>query len=332
MKKYFLSCDWGTTAFRLRLIDTSNHEVVSEITSLEGIARTFQAWKASDMPANDRERFFKYHLKHQITALENQVQKDLTGVDIVISGMASSSIGMVELPYARLPFDLSGHEAILHKIERNTDFQHDILLISGVRSDDDVMRGEETQLIGLINLLKLPITDDFVFVLPGTHSKHVYIEKGHIVRFHTFMTGEMFQIISNHSILKDSIELVDLEHLSPFEWAFFTKGVQDTEGANMLNLFFKIRTNQLFNKCTKKENALYLSGLLMGSELRELVKNIANPDNLGTEGALILCSGNNLFTFYQSAIVALGLSERTIIVPPDMLDKAVVFAHKDLVA
>ena len=314
--KLLLSCDWGTTAFRLRLIDISNLEIVSEWASQEGIARTFQTWKTTNTP---RERFFKEKLKEQISLLERQSKTNLVGMDIVISGMASSSMGLLELPYATLPFDLFSNQAFMHIIEADDYFPHRINLISGVRSDDDVMRGEETQLMGLMNLLKLPMTDDFVFVLPGTHSKHIYIEKGHIVRFHTFMTGEMFQIISNHSILKDSIESIDLEHLSSFEWAFFAKGVQDTEGANMLNLFFKIRTNQLFNKCTKKENALYLSGLLMGSELRELVKNI--------EGTLILCSGNNLFEFYKLAIEILGLSGRTISVPPDVIDKAVVMGH-----
>lgn len=313
--KYFLSCDWGTTNFRLRLVDTSNNELVSEITSQEGIARTFQAWKASDMPENKRVRFFKNYLKKQITALENQLHRNLTGLDIVISGMASSSIGMIELPYAALPFDLSGHQAILHKIEADTDFQHDILLISGVRSDDDVMRGEETQLIGLMALLQLPL-DNFIFILPGTHSKHLYTEGGRLVRFHTYMTGEMFNLLSNHSILKDSIDTAAFQNLSSIEWAAFKKGVLETDETGLLNRLFKVRTNQLFNKWSKKENALYLSGLLIGSELKELVKN--------TEGTLVLCSGNNLFEFYQLAIEVLGLSERTISVPPDVIDKAVV--------
>lgn len=320
-KKYFLSCDWGTTNFRLRLVDTSNNEVVSEITSQEGIARTFQAWKASDMPENERVRFFKNFLKQQITVLENQSQRNLVGLDIIISGMASSSIGLLELPYVTLPFDLNGNQAFIHKIEADEQFPYSIKLISGVRSDDDVMRGEETQLIGLMALLQLPV-DNFIFILPGTHSKHLYTEGGRLVRFHTYMTGEMFNILSNHSILKDSIDSSAFQETSSNEWAAFEKGVLDTEGG-LLNPLFKVRTNQLFEKYTKKENALYMSGLLIGSELQELKTQSKQ---------LVLCSGNNLFEFYKLAIDALGLSECTHIVPSDVIEKAVVVGQALLVA
>lgn len=323
MKKYFLSCDWGTTTFRLRLVDSSNHEVLNEITSLEGIARTFQAWKTSDMPENEKVRFFKNYLKKQITILESQTQMDLACIDIVISGMASSSIGMLELPYANLPFDLGGNQAFIHKIEANKHFPHTIQLVSGVRSDDDVMRGEETQLMGLWVLLQLPL-DNFIFILPGTHSKHLYTEGARLVRFHTYMTGEMFNILSNYSILKDSIDIAALTSPSSLEWTAFKKGVLEPDETDILNRLFKVRTNQLFNKWSKKENALYLSGLLIGSELRELAKN--------TEGTLVLCSGNNLFEFYQLAIEVLGLSGRTISVQPDVIDKAAVVAHGYLAA
>ena len=319
IKKYLLSCDWGTTAFRLRLIDTINYKVINECVSLEGVARTYEAWKATGTPAQEKQGFFKNKFKQQMSVLTSQSKQSLEGLDIVISGMASSSIGMVELPYATLPFNLDGSQANIQLIEADAFFPHKIMLISGVRSADDVMRGEETQLIGLTDLLHLSPQEPYIFILPGTHSKHLYIENNRLVNFHTYMTGEIFNILSNHSILKDSIDITTLDDFSNIELAAFKKGVFEADSSGILKSLFKVRTNQLFQKLNKKENGFYLSGLLIGSEL----KNLLAESNC----QLVLCSGNNLFEFYKTAIEVLNLSERTMTVPSEMIDKAVVIGQ-----
>ena len=319
IKKYLISCDWGTTAFRLRLIDTINYKVINECVSLEGVARTYEAWKATGTPAQEKQGFFKNKFKQQMSVLTSQSKQSLEGLDIVISGMASSSIGMVELPYATLPFNLDGSQANIQLIEADAFFPHKIMLISGVRSADDVMRGEETQLIGLTDLLHLSPQEPYIFILPGTHSKHLYIENNRLVNFHTYMTGEIFNILSNHSILKDSIDITTLDDFSNIELAAFKKGVFEADSSGILKSLFKVRTNQLFQKLNKKENGFYLSGLLIGSEL----KNLLAESNC----QLVLCSGNNLFEFYKTAIEALNLSERTMTVPSEMIDKAVVIGQ-----
>jgi 2-dehydro-3-deoxygalactonokinase len=315
MKKYLISCDWGTTAFRLRLIHTQNHKVISEVVSLQGIASTYEAWKMTGSPPQNKLHFFRERLKEQIAVLAKQSKNQLKGLDVVVSGMASASIGMYELPYATLPFCLDGNQAILYTIAADENFQHKIILISGVRSDDDVMRGEETQLVGLTEIVNLS-DGNFIVILPGTHSKHLYIQKNHLVRFHTYMTGEMFNILSNHSILKDSIDIAALGNFSNIEKAAFQKGVLESTSTPMLNSLFRVRTNQLFQKFNKSENGFYLSGLLIGSELTCLI----NESNC----QLVLCSGNNLYEFYKTAIDILDLSERTITVPSEIIDKAVV--------
>lgn len=319
MNEYFISCDWGTTAFRLRLIDTVGYKVMSECISLDGVARTYEAWKATGSPAHEKQVFFKDKLKQQLAVLSKQSKHPLEGLDIIISGMASSTIGMVELPYATLHFDLDGSQANIQLIEADAFFPHKIILISGVRSADDVMRGEETQLIGLIDLLNLPPHKPYIFILPGTHSKHLYLENNRLVNFHTYMTGEIFNILSIHSILKDSIDIHSLNDFSNLELEAFKKGVLEANSSDILNSLFKVRTNQLFQKLNKKENGFYLSGLLIGSEL----KHLASESNC----QLVLCSGNNLFEFYKTAIEALNLSERTITVPSEIIDKSVVIGQ-----
>jgi len=315
MKNLLLCCDWGTTSFRLRLVNIQDQEVVGEILSLDGIASTFNSWKAIEDTVLDKQTFFTNHLQKQISLLASQLHMKLDGTVIIISGMASSSIGLFEVPYANLPFDLDGSLVNVHRFESTADCPHDILLISGICSEDDVMRGEETQMIGLVELLKLSGKDS-ILIFPGTHSKHLYIKGNKLVDFQTYMTGEVFKIVSAHSILKDSIEISVLPEYSLEEKNAFRLGVQSTDSTGVLKGLFRVRTNQLFNKLTKKENACYLSGLLIGSEIKHLL------DENGIQ--LVLCSGNNLSELYKLAIEELDLSERTITVSSDIVDKATI--------
>lgn len=317
MKTYLLGCDWGTSSFRLRLINTPDMRLLGEITSpTEGVAATFSAWKSqTENDGTTKGDFFRKQLQTQIDQLARQLSLNLDRVPVVISGMASSSIGMDEVPYATLPFPVDGSLSSVKRLGMTASCPHDILLISGVRTTHDVMRGEETQLVGLIALLDTlhhPVADA-ILIFPGTHSKHVFIKNQTVVDFQTFMTGEVFKLMSQHSILADSIESAELTTLSPDDLAAFTLGVHDAD-ASILNGLFKVRTNQLFNRLGKRQNGLYLSGLLIGNELKTLLHQ--------EHWQLMLCSGNNLYTLYEAALDSLGLSARTITIPADIIDKA----------
>lgn len=316
MKNYLLGCDWGTSSFRLRLIDTTDLQLIGEVTSQEGVASTFTNWKATgDQQGISRKHFFRQQLARQITLLSAKTAIDLVGVPVVISGMASSSIGMDEVPYASLPFPTDGSLASTRRLLAQDDFPHDLTLISGVRTQHDVMRGEETQLIGLLDLLdnQQLYADESILIFPGTHSKHIYIQQQQVIDFHTFMTGELFNLMAYHSILKDSVEPIDLQTLSESDRRAFVSGINDAD-SSILNDLFKVRTNQLFNKLTKKQNALYLSGLLIGDELKTLTRQ--------PQWQLILCSGNNLYELYKLAMEVLALSDRTLPISASLIDKA----------
>ncbi|UHG92868.1 2-dehydro-3-deoxygalactonokinase [Spirosoma oryzicola] len=319
MRNYLLGCDWGTSSFRLRLINTPNLDLVGEVTSSEGVASTFNAWKNhGETSGISREHFFRQHLKRQIDNLSEKVGINLDTISIVISGMASSSIGMDEVPYATLPFPVDGSQASVRRIDAQDGFPHDITLISGVRTTHDVMRGEETQLIGVLALLETARTriDDAILIVPGTHSKHIYIQNQQVTDFQTFMTGEVFNLMSHYSILKDSVEPANLITLSTDELDGFKLGLKEAMATSTLTSLFRVRTNQLFDLLTKKQNTLYLSGLLIGAELKSLIDKKDWP--------LILCSGTNLYELYKLAMEELNLSERTITVPPDLNDKATI--------
>jgi 2-dehydro-3-deoxygalactonokinase len=314
MEKYLLSCDWGSTSFRLRLIAMPGQSIVGGIASDDGIIRTYNSWKENaEQKGISRKQFFLDQLKRQITVLANKLQLNLDGVTVIISGMASSSIGMVEMPYALLPFAIDGSNAAIQKIEG--DFPNPVLLISGISSGEDVVRGEETQLIGIASLLKLQ-KKEAILILPGTHSKHLHIKNGGLVNIQTYMTGEVFSLLINHSILKDSVAPGDINELSEGDIDAFKSGVERSSSFNILSNLFTVRTNQLFDKLNKQHNFFYLSGLLIGTEISRLRDNGGIP--------LILCGGSNLYRLYELALQELRLFEQTSVISADSVDEATI--------
>lgn len=314
MEKYLLCCDWGTSSFRLRLVSRSDRHLIGEISTQNGIGHIYNFWKEDRAGDIARPIFFKQHLKTQVGILSKNVNLDLDHVPILLSGMASSSIGMEEIPYAELPFSLDGCNVFIKHHAADPQFPHDIALISGVRSQQDVMRGEETQLIGIAEMMRLPLDKDAIFIFPGTHSKHLYVKNGTLVDFKTYMTGEVFNIMGSHSILKDSVQLDSANELCDLQWAAFEEGICHAKDSDILNALFKVRTRQLFDFSDKKQNASYLSGLLIGAEMRNFKSK--------TDRQLVLCSGQNLHAFYQKAIEILDLSNCATIIPPQMVENA----------
>jgi 2-dehydro-3-deoxygalactonokinase len=318
MDKYFISCDWGTTSFRLRLAETQTCRILQEVSCSQGIAATYrlysQGLEVKCTATEDRFLFYLQLIKDQLTILEKQVNFALTGIPVVISGMASSSIGMLELPYAALPFPLDGSGAITQWIPSAANFPHDVLLISGLKSNKDVMRGEETQIIGLTTQLA---TDQAICIFPGTHSKHIYTDGQYITGFRTYMTGELFETISVHTILKASLDNPQTKEADTHLMKAFELGVQATlDLDNILHALFTVRTGELFGERSKQENYYYLSGLLIGKELTDLL-NFPSKQ-------VYICSSSHLVKFYQAAAEALQLTNRTNTIPAGIIDEVAV--------
>ena len=260
----FLSCDWGTTNFRIRLIDLATGAIISEVTTRVGIQSTYNDWQLAFKSPGERLTFYQLKIIYAIEILHVRLGHSLENIPIIISGMASSSIGMLELPYKQIPVNLSVLNLEHAVIEATEKFNHTTLLISGIKSNDDVMRGEETKIAGCFNFNE---DGKHLVIIPGTHSKHVVVEQNSVVSFSTYMTGELFHLLTTESILKDSVEeagCFDHQHNPAF-----ANGVATGRDTNILNSLFNTRTNQLFNKFNKCDNYFYLSGLLIGHELKE---------------------------------------------------------------
>jgi 2-dehydro-3-deoxygalactonokinase len=302
----FLSVDWGTTNLRIRWVQLPDFTVLTSRFSGLGVKNVFARWQNSGQ--DDRVSFFLQCLLSEIQAMEVMLPDEC---QVIISGMASSSIGMRELPYASLPFFTNGHALSVEKWQPKG-FPYEISLISGVKSQEDVMRGEETQLVGLYQLLHP--AGNSLFILPGTHSKHIFLENDKVASFNTYMTGEIFDILSAHSILNSSIEKGDFDALA---LAAFQKGVlMSVEKSSVLNALFMVRTNALFEKFSKNENYYFLSGLLIGAECNYLTDKKLDQ--------IYICSSGMLFSLYLEAAKTLGISINSELLTDEMVDLALL--------
>lgn len=214
----------------------------------------------------------------------------------LVSGMAGSRQGWQEAPYCPCPagFAELGQHLLWLQPGR-------IALVPGLScvgadrlNTPDVMRGEEVQIFGA---LQLSGCDSATLVLPGTHSKWVQVQNGRVTRFQTFMTGEVFALMGQHSILGKTMDL----H-SAFDDAAFVQGIDHSQQpGSILQRLFSVRTLGLFERLSAAQLPSYLSGLLIGEELRsQAVSDTAQP--------LILVGSEALTQRYARALRHLNIA------------------------
>lgn len=298
---FFLSCDWGTSSFRLKLVASDTGRVITAIEDESGIKEIYKRWTAYDGDSN-RIDFYQSFLKQKIEELKKTSPVAVDYPPIILSGMASSSIGIKELAYAPLPFELENPNLNTEMVEATDRFPYDLYLVSGLCSSEDVMRGEETELLGLHSTLNIT---DGLFLLVGTHSKHMVVEDRAVIGFKTYMTGEIFDIISSQSILSTSVA-ADMDSTAA-PGRDFKKGVEEAQQKNLLHSLFGIRARDLIRDTSDKgSNYDFLSGLLIGTELKEI-----NPPK---QDQIILWGNSQLQRYYAAALDALGLD----VIQPDI--------------
>ena len=309
MSPFFLNCDWGTSHLRLRAVRSATVEVAAEYRSDQGAAGLAAAGQAG------REGRFAAALTVALEQLSDRLDEPLGATPIAISGMASSSIGWHELPYAALPIPRDGSSLVLREIEpvASRFGSRRVLLVSGVRSENDVMRGEETQAIGLLSLpLTQPLATRSLVILPGTHSKHLHVRSGAIVSFQTFMTGELFALLTRHSILRHSVTAEPAGEMERGGQAnaAFREGVELAGQLPLAAALFRVRTGQLLDGRSPDDCRSLLNGIVIGGELNDLRRN---PSASGLP--LILCATPPLDLHYREALLALGLEKQLLVVP-----------------
>jgi 2-dehydro-3-deoxygalactonokinase len=319
--KPFFSCDWGTTSFRLRRVDMATGRVVDERREPTG-ARTLYS-QSMDQGAN-RETVFADFLRQQLLAMSPDPANSLQDATVVISGMASSSIGWRELPYAKTPAGLDGSDLVQDSFDLfvTKDARVTVQLVSGLCTDSDVMRGEETEILGLFAGDRFAtIARGGVVVLPGTHSKHVKLVDRRIVDFHTFMSGELFDVLSAHSVLRASLQIENVESIPPLSdpacRTAFVSGVQAARDDGLARSLFQTRVRTVMHAVSPAVNRWFLSGLLIGGEVADL-------RNDRSDTPVLLAAAEPLSAAYQLALEAVEMMDQVTVVPPDELSLASV--------
>lgn len=283
-----LALDWGTTALRGVLLDGQGR-VQQERSFARGIL---------GVAAGEFAQVFD--------ACFGDWARARAGL-CLISGMAGSKQGWMEVPYCACPAGFADVAAQLAwvrdaalpvptAIVPGLCCEH-ASTVPGLLSLPDVMRGEEVQIFGAMHITGWR---DGLFVLPGTHSKWARVEGGRVTGFRTYMTGELYALLSQHSLLARSIAAD-----APLDEPAFEKGLQlaGAEGS-LLHKLFSTRTLALFGRLDAAALASYLSGLVIGEELR------AQAPEPGAE--VVLMGSPVLTQRYTMALALHGASTRAL--------------------
>ena len=274
-----VAVDWGTSSLRGALLDADGR-VVEERAAPRGILT---------VPAGGFAALFE--------ELFGDWMRAAPGTRCLISGMAGSRQGWIEAPYCACPAGLADVAARVVPVEPGR-----IAMVPGLSAENDgvpdVMRGEEVQLFGAMALTG---RRDGVFVLPGTHNKWVRVAAGRIAGFRTFMTGEFYALLATHSILARTIDAD-----APLDEAAFRQGVACAgHGHGLLHHAFGARTLSLFGRMDAASLASYLSGLLIGEELRTQTWD-------ADDGEVVLIGSPPLTRRYALALDARGIASRAL--------------------
>ncbi|WP_277187012.1 2-dehydro-3-deoxygalactonokinase [Caballeronia sp. BR00000012568055] len=286
-----IALDWGTTSLRAYLLDA------------DGVALDMRASSAGIMklPEGGFDQTFEETCGAWLDAH--------TQLPVIAAGMVGSAQGWVEAPYVEAPAGASALVAGIVQVK--TDRGATVHIVPGVLEQGtlpNVMRGEETQIFGaLASDTSLEQKDGALIGLPGTHAKWAFVRDGRIERFYTFMTGETFGALRDHTILGRTMH----PSSTPDQPAFL-RGVDTARDAGhpgVLATIFSTRTLGLTGQLTAEQQPDYLSGLLIGHELRGLNEVLSREQSALAGKALRLIGNDALCDRYRAALARFGCDD-----------------------
>lgn len=273
MTARYIAIDWGSTNLRAWLYQgdhcLESRQSEAGVTRLNGkspeavLAEVTQNWRDSATP-------------------------------VVMAGMVGSNVGWKIAPYLPVPVSFSAIGKQLTSVGDN------ILIVPGlcVSRDDNhnVMRGEETQLLGARTL-----SPSSVYVMPGTHCKWVQADAEHIHDFRTVMTGELHHLLLNHSLLG-----AGLPEQVPSPEAFAAGLARGIAFPDVLPQLFEVRASHVLGNLPREQVSEFLSGLLIGAEVASM------REFVGCEQAVTIVAGAALTSRYEQAFRAIGREVSTV--------------------
>lgn len=284
-----LVCDWGNTNLRAWTLDATG-AVVREQGFALGV---------SHLGAGEAEQCFKAQIRPALGA---------QSLPALLCGAVGSTVGWSTAPYAECPASLADLAHALHKPTE----EGWVRIVPGVRytgfnGQGDVMRGEETQLFGWMAADPARAQGRRLVCHPGTHGKWMRLQDGRLTEFISVMTGELYALLRDHSILNASVAADDA-----FDPAAFDEGLAAAgDGEALAARLFTVRARVVGFGRPVASTASYLSGLMIGSEVA------STPALLGIEDgdAVDLLGDPRLCELYARALARLG--RRTVTHPGD---------------
>ena len=275
----WIAVDWGTT--NLRAFAMGRDGIVAQAASDDGMGRL------------DRDGF-----EPALLRLIGPWLTEGRVMDVVACGMVGSRQGWHEAPYRAVPCTPLDPAALVTAPTRDGRIR--VRLVPGLKQAQpaDVMRGEETQIAGTLALMP---GFDGVICLPGTHSKWVHVSAGEVVSFQTYLTGELFALLSEASVLRHGMQG------GGWDEAAFDTGVSDalSRPERIGARLFGIRAEGLIAGLSAAAARARLSGLLIGTELAA-----ARPYWLGQ--AVVIVGSEAISASYARALMGLGVEPRLV--------------------
>lgn len=271
-----LAIDWGSSGFRAYRLGADGVVLDTRIGT-SGIA----SLTPTDYPAV---------LRHQIGDWLDVAPN----APVLLSGMVGSRQGWREAPYVACPASLGDLLNKLCPVELGQGRSAYIVPGLSCRNADgipDVMRGEEMQIFGLDNAM------DTTLCLPGTHSKHAHLRAGRITDFSTMMTGEFFSQLKSQGLIAAMLKPDQMADPGIADQAFADGIARSGQSGGLLHHLFGVRARRLFDEVCVAAGVDYLSGILIGHELR------------GTDwsGRVIIVGTGALTSRYRKAFALFGI-------------------------
>ncbi|WP_308159938.1 2-dehydro-3-deoxygalactonokinase [Mycolicibacterium goodii] len=275
-----IALDWGSTALRAWLLGDDGR-VLDTHARDSGLLNVTSG--NSDTRAGDYEKVFTDVCADWLDAHP--------GVPAIACGMVGSAQGWHEAGYLTVPTDLEFDAATLTRVPHQRGTLHlvpGLRVAPGAHTAGDVMRGEETQLVGVLDLLDDP-AGDLLVVLPGTHTKWVRIVAGQVYTFTTAMTGELYGLLMEHGILARTA------HAPARDDAAFVRGLDADTSRGISTALFGARALVLDGALAPGALPDYVSGLLIADEIRHLLQTAPGQ-------RIVLCGKPDLCRRYATAL------------------------------
>jgi 2-dehydro-3-deoxygalactonokinase len=274
-----VAIDWGTTHRRAYALDAAG-QCLSEHADADGA-----------LACKGR---FPEALASGLQALNATPQR------VLMSGMVGSALGWQEVPYVTGDVSLTDLAKHLAEVPAAPGRPRQWIVpgycVRDAFGQPDVMRGEETQLLGAVTLGHA----SGWFVLPGTHSKWVQLQDGQVRQLRTYLTGELFNLLGQHGTLAAAIGA----HAQDWDTTAFADGVKAAANGALSHALFGTRARVVTGDMPASQTKAYLSGLLIGTELHDVLRN---TDPAGDTAPFKLIGSPELAIRYEAAAALLGL-------------------------